>query len=376
MYNYYIFQKGLVFGVLILFIGLSTIPLTEGMRKEKNFYNTEISGLFYLRDDDPLNWEDVGSLMMGVSIENETTRCGMFVNFHFAQEGIYKGENKINNIYYHFWQKGFTHGEYELGYSTSSKHTAGFNESIWFDINDYVSETNDFRLIQAMQTTNPDIAVFTEDEIYNFTIKIFGPNPYIICNPKQYSFIILNLENNVTLQNYDRDNDFINDYDELFVYFTNPFDKDTDGDGFSDYSEVNYGADPNNYNDNFGENTRPNIPTIKGPLIGKAGIKYDYIFTSTDPEKNPVYYYIIWGDDQNEKWIGHYISGEEVIISHIWDEDGKYTIMAKARDSKGAESDWGTLKVIIPRNTVLYNPSFIKIVDQFPLIKRLFSLML
>ena len=88
MYNNYIFRKGLVFGVLILFIGLSTIPLTEGMRREKNYYNTEISGLFYLRDDDPLNWEDVGSLMMGLPIENESLLIFTLLRRGYIQEKI------------------------------------------------------------------------------------------------------------------------------------------------------------------------------------------------------------------------------------------------------------------------------------------------
>ncbi len=375
MFNNHIFRKGLVFGVLILFIGLSTIPLTEGLGEVINYIDTVIDGLYYLRDDDPLNWEDVGSLKKDSPIENETTRCGMFVNFHFNQSGIYTRESKIFNIYYHLWQKSFIQElEYEVGYSTSSEHAAGFNESIWIDTNDYISEVYDFRLIQAMQYTNPYIATFKGNDIYNFTIKIFGPNPYVLCNPNQYSFVILNLEDNDTLQNYDRDDDFLADYDELFVYFTNPFDRDTDNDGYSDYSEIVYGTDPNNYYDPYEPNTHPDIPTIQGPLQGKPGIRYEYRFSSSDPDENEVYYYIEWGDNQNENWIGQYSSGKEIAISHIWDENGIYTIKAKARDINGAESDWGILKVNIPRNVVHYNTLFLRFLDQFPILKRIFSL--
>ena len=71
----------------------------------------------------------------------------------------------------------------------------------------------------------------------------------IIGNKNMPSFIILNLENNKTLKGYDRDGDRLNDYDELFVYITNPFNNNTDGDLIIDYSEVIGGTDPNNYLD-------------------------------------------------------------------------------------------------------------------------------
>jgi hypothetical protein len=366
-----IFRKGLAFWILILFIGLSTIQLTGAMKKEKNYHNTELNGLFYLRDDDPLNWDDVGSLLLGESFDDEITRCGMFVNFHFAQKGDYNREYRVFNIYYHFWQKEFSNGEYEVGYSTSYEHTAGFNESVTIDINDYKSDVDGYRLLQILQNTNPEIAVFNEDEVFNFTIKMFGPNPYVICSQQQCSFIIINLEDNVTLKSYDRDNDQVNDYEELFIYYTNPFDRDTDNDGFSDFTEVNYGADPNNYNDNFDPNKNPDKPRITGPSVGKAGVKYDYKFSTTDPEENDVFYYILWGDEQEGKWVGNYSSGEEITISHIWEKNGKYTIRAKAKDTNGAESEWSSLNVNIPKNPVVYKILQLKLLDQFPLINWL-----
>jgi len=377
MYIKKIFHNGVVFCLLILLIGISISPLSEGVKIGGDSFFTNINGLYYLRGDDPLNWPDVGSLLRDLSVENESTFCGMFINFHFAQEGDYSGENKIFNIYYHLWQKGYGQEiEYEIGYSTSCEHSAGFNESIWFNINDYISEIKNYRLVQLMQITNSETAVFKGNEIYNFTIKLFGPNPNVLCNPNQYSFVILNLEDNLTLQKLDRDNDLLNDYDELFVFYTNPFDSDTDNDGYSDYSEINLDTDPNNFNDNIGPNNNPNTPIIKGPLKGKKGIEYYYNFLSADPEMDDVYYYIDWGDGQTEQWIGNYSSDEEVTLSHIWDIDGTYTIKAKAKDIYGAESDWGTLNISIPRNRIIYNPLFFKILEKLPLIKRVLSLII
>jgi hypothetical protein len=87
---------------------MSIIPLTGGMIEKKivnSQTKTDVSGIYYLRDDDPLNWADIGSLLRTQPIENELTQCGMFVNFHYAEPGNYVETNTIFNIYYRFWQK-------------------------------------------------------------------------------------------------------------------------------------------------------------------------------------------------------------------------------------------------------------------------------
>ena len=359
---------------MVISTGISSIPSIEILNSEAKNNPTPIGGLYYLRDDDPLNWADVGSLLKSLPFENETTRCGMFINFHFAQEGVYIGENIIYNIYYRFWQKGYTNGEYEIGYSTSRNHTAGFDEYILVNTENYVSEVNDYRLIQAMQYTNPDIALFIDNQIYNFTIKSFGPNPEILCNPNQYSYVYLNLEDNYTLQNYDRDGDLLTDFNEFFISYTNPFDSDTDNDGYSDYIEINSGNDPNDFTDNLGSNNPPNIPTIVGPVNGKTGQQYDFRFYSIDPDGNDIYYYIDWGDNHTEEWIGRYKTGTVITLAHEWNEDGRYKIRAKAKDIYGAESDWATFKVTMPRTRVPYSPWLIRFLERSPLLEKILSL--
>jgi hypothetical protein len=340
---------------------------------ERTELRTTINGIYYLRDDDPLDWADIGSLLKNQPYENESTCCGMFINFHFAEEGLYIGNSTIFNIYYHFWQKSFPFGEYEIGYSTSVDHTAGFNESIWIDTNDCICEVNNYRLVQAMQFTNPNIAVFKDNDIFNFTIKFFGPNPYVLCNPNQYSFIILNLEDNATLQNYDRDDDLLNDYDELFVYYTNPYDSDSDNDGVSDFIEKQIGSNPNDYLDNIGLNTRPETPILKGPSNGKVGKENEYKFSASDPDGNDIFYYIKWGDEQIEKWIGNYKSGEEVVFSHIWNEIGEYIITVKVKDIYGAESNWAELTVSISKNRLFAYKNFYSLFDLFPNLFQIFQ---
>jgi|GEM_PF-1413240 len=97
------------------------------------------------------------------------------------------------------------------------------------------------------------------------------------------------------------------------------------------------------------ENNPPTIPTITGPTSGVAGEEYTYTFVSTDPEGDNVYYEIDWGDNSSLEVEGPYASGEEVTLTHTWDAQGTYYIRALAKDVHEAQSEWGTLKVVMPK---------------------------
>ncbi|UCD12945.1 MAG: PKD domain-containing protein, partial [Thermoplasmatales archaeon] len=94
----------------------------------------------------------------------------------------------------------------------------------------------------------------------------------------------------------------------------------------------------------------PEIPQIRGPTEVKKDTPNPYEFSSTDPDGDDVYYWIEWGDDDTEEWIGPYGSGEVITVNHTWSEKGDYEIRAKAKDTKGLESDWGYLTVTVPKN--------------------------
>jgi len=113
-------------------------------------------------------------------------------------------------------------------------------------------------------------------------------------------------------------------------------------------------------------NEPPSAPTIIGETNGKYGESYDYTFVSTDPEGQDVWYYINWGDDTYEEWIGPFTSNEEIMVSHIWEEQGEYTIQAKTKDIYDAESDWGYLEVTMPVNQQLTYPLFKRFLERFP----------
>jgi len=119
------------------------------------------------------------------------------------------------------------------------------------------------------------------------------------------------------------------------------------------------------------ENNFPDNPQIHGPTSGKVGIDYDYSFVSTDAESDDLYYYIDWGDETYEEWIGPYISGEPVIVKHNWTDIGTYELKAKAKDEYGAESGWNTFTVKIPRNRVLNSPLILRLLELFPILQKL-----
>ncbi|KYK23584.1 hypothetical protein AYK21_02305 [Thermoplasmatales archaeon SG8-52-2] len=86
-------------------------------------------------------------------------------------------------------------------------------------------------------------------------------------------------------------------------------------------------------------NEPPLKPTINGPTNGATGISYDFTVNSEDPEDEDLLYWIDWGDGTPGEWIGPYPSGEDITISHTWEESGEYDITAKAKDSN-YESEW------------------------------------
>ena len=113
-------------------------------------------------------------------------------------------------------------------------------------------------------------------------------------------------------------------------------------------------------------NDPPGAPTIDGPASGKAGTSYDYDFTATDPEGEDVYYYVDWGDGTFDDWFGPFASGTAGTASHTWEEQGDYTITAKAKDTNGLIGPEATLPVTMPRNRAVVNTFFSWFLEKFP----------
>lgn len=84
----------------------------------------------------------------------------------------------------------------------------------------------------------------------------------------------------------------------------------------------------------------PAPPNVEGPTEGVAGEEYEFTFVTSDPEGYDVFYYIDWGDDSYEEWIGPFSSGQEVSVNHTWEEQDIFTIRAKAKDENETQGGW------------------------------------
>jgi outer membrane protein assembly factor BamB len=125
---------------------------------------------------------------------------------------------------------------------------------------------------------------------------------------------------------------------------------------------------------NVESNTPPEAPIISGETNGNVGQRYWYTFNSVDPDRNPISFYIEWGDDTTTGWTMERGSGENCYYDHTWSEPDTYIIKAKAKDVMGEESDWGTLEVTMPRNKALYYSSFfIRFLERFPMLQKLLN---
>ena len=124
-------------------------------------------------------------------------------------------------------------------------------------------------------------------------------------------------------------------------------------------------------------NEPPTKPDIEGPTSGKPGVEYPYRLCSTDPDGDDISYCINWGDGSGEVCIGPFPSGQEATAKHTWSDEGTYTIKAKAKDTYGAESDWATLEVSMPRNKQ-FNSLFLRFLENhphlFPILRQLLGL--
>jgi len=109
-------------------------------------------------------------------------------------------------------------------------------------------------------------------------------------------------------------------------------------------------------------NGPPTSPDIYGPHSGPPNEEFTWAFTSNDPDENQIKYFIEWGDGTSIET--DYSSVVEE-ASHTYEEQGEYTIKAKAIDTREAESDWTTLEFVVSKSKSFY--------FNFPILKWLFE---
>lgn len=101
-------------------------------------------------------------------------------------------------------------------------------------------------------------------------------------------------------------------------------------------------------------NNPPDPPEITGPPSGRIGNTYQYHILISDPDDDYMDTMEIDFGDENitlirccsEPW---WRPGDNVTVTHSWDDVGEYVIRARVRDIKGAWSEWGSLAVSMPK---------------------------
>jgi len=254
-----------------------TLDRTLQMIKEKLFdtaTETEIDGLYYLSPKMPIhgqplgNYHDVGTLALNPPVSYGYRHCKNWMQFYFDKDGRYTKESFISSIYFHIWIRTVGNN-IDVGYEKEGRYSGGRGGmddfiSIEYDNSKGYSTSNGCSLITGKIDTNYSLS---GEDIYKFAIKLSRHSSYpsVVMEPKQYSFIIINPPGDSILKSQDMDNDGLDDYEEMFIYFTNPQDYDTDSDGLSDRAETVKGTSPNS-NDLYSGGVIPGIndtPHIK-----------------------------------------------------------------------------------------------------------------
>jgi hypothetical protein len=115
---------------------------------------------------------------------------------------------------------------------------------------------------------------------------------------------------------------------------------------------------------------KPETPV--GETKGKAGKKYTYSTSTTDPDGDQVYYLWDWGDGNFSDWLGPYDSGDTAEASYTWVKEGEYEIRVKSKDIYNAESEWSDpLTVTMPKNKPIIQRLLQRPVKRFPLLQTM-----
>ena len=155
------------------------------------------------------------------------------------------------------------------------------DESIDVSSANALQQTDSYWLSVFDMVPDPDIALFSGDQIYMFHICFeadYG-RPSILASPAFASFIYINPPADAVLQHRDSDADGLTDYQELYQLGTDPQRADSDADGYSDYMESQDPArcpldpqDPPQFNGSFLNRIRGASPAAQfGAALVPAG---------------------------------------------------------------------------------------------------------
>ena len=103
----------------------------------------------------------------------------------------------------------------------------------------------------------------------------------------------------------------------------------------------------------------PTAPQITGPQSIARDVSANFTIISWDPDEDPVYYYVDWGDNTTGHWIGPYQSGKAISLSHVWGAENIYPIRIRAKDLVDSTSilSWVNISVGFPNQPDDPSPS-------------------
>ena len=341
-------KRSLVFGIFVVFIGAGIMPSISGHTEQANSQLNGEAMTNFLLDDDYVNvywkFDDCGGSTLSDSsghgydgtINGATwttdsyTGCALifdgvddYVTLDAHSKGL--GMNKTDDAIYSFYFKPTGDG---LIYSATAPW--GYSPELRIEL------LPTGHLMFKVWTNLCGISLVSsgtydnEDEWYHAEFYFDG----ITSNP--------------TIDLYVDD-----DFDSTVTHWLCEIAND-------DYGKTKIGAHAYNLSDPFegcidefkiikypGGNEQ-NPPTIDGPTEGEPGIDYDYTFVTDDPEGDNISIQVDWGDGEVTDWIGEYNSGEEVTLSHSWDE-GAYEIKARSKD-RWYHSSWSEPHTVLIGN--------------------------
>ena len=189
----------------------------------------------------------------GRQLQDEERHCGAWTQFYFDEQGY--GNGTIESLYCSMWM----YTEFPAT-SPGAGPQVGYGSDNAYDVVSYDGNlTINFTqawprnatyhnlIIYWNQSTNSDFT--NQSEFWWHYFKGNGKLVQMMSFPSQRSYCIINdingssLSDSVALNLTDYDGDGLTDYQELNVTFTNPYDQDTDDDNHDDYTEYIQGKD-------------------------------------------------------------------------------------------------------------------------------------
>jgi hypothetical protein len=83
-------------------------------------------------------------------------------------------------------------------------------------------------------------------------------------------------------------------------------------------------------------NQGPTCTGVTGPSSGAVSTSYSFTATGTDPDSDPLSFWIDWGDSTNTGWIANNIA----TASHSWTTEDTFEVTARVKDPVGLISDY------------------------------------